>query len=259
MVILVFLICHWYLALFCQTFFLHRYAAHASFEMSPFWEKFFFVFSYLVTGSAFISPRAYAITHRMHHAYTDTELDPHSPHHQNTVMKMMWRTRNFVLGIFKNTMEIDPKFSKNVPDWPWFDKIANSQASRIIWVLLYISFYAKFAPNAWYFLLLPFTVAMGPIQGAIINWCAHKYGYRNFEQKNKSTNLLRIDLIFLGESYHHNHHKYPSALNLAMRRYEFDPVYHIIRLFDKIGVVRIQKNKTVVEELETSVKSALSA
>ena len=77
---------------------------------------------YIVTGSAFISPRAYAITHRMHHAYTDTELDPHSPHHQNTVMKMMWRTRNFVLGIFKNTMEIDPKFSKNVPDWPWLIK-----------------------------------------------------------------------------------------------------------------------------------------
>src|SRR5690606_1806063 len=100
MVIIIFVICHWYFALFFQTFFLHRYAAHASFTMSPFWEKFFYVAMYIASGSAFISPRAYAITHRMHHAYTDTPDDPHSPLHQNTVMKMMWRTRNYVLGIF---------------------------------------------------------------------------------------------------------------------------------------------------------------
>jgi len=100
-------------------------------------------------------------------------------------------------------------------------------------------------------------VAMGPIQGAIINWCAHKYGYRNFELKNKSTNLLRIDLIFLGESYHHNHHKYPAALNLAMRPYEFDPVYHIIRFFDKVGIVRIHNKKAMIGDIEPS-ESALS-
>jgi stearoyl-CoA desaturase (delta-9 desaturase) len=140
-------------------------------------------------------------------------------------------------------MEVDPRFSKNVPDWPWFDKMANSQISRVLWILLYIAFYARFAPNAWYFLFLPFTVAMGPIQGAIINWCAHKYGYRNFEQKNKSTNLFRIDLIFLGESYHHNHHKFPAAINMAMRPREFDPVYYIILFFNFCGIVRIRQHK----------------
>ena len=35
---------HWYLSLFCQTFFLHRYSAHKMFTMNKFWEKFFYAF-----------------------------------------------------------------------------------------------------------------------------------------------------------------------------------------------------------------------
>ena len=39
MEILLFLLCHWYLSLFFQTFFLHRYASHKMFKMHPFLEK----------------------------------------------------------------------------------------------------------------------------------------------------------------------------------------------------------------------------
>ena len=63
--------------------------------------------------------------------------------------------------------------------------------------------------------------------------------------------MLKIDLIFLGESYHHNHHKFPAALNLAMSPFEFDPVYHVIRFFDKVGIVRIQKTKNFVADIAT--------
>jgi stearoyl-CoA desaturase (delta-9 desaturase) len=41
--------------------------------MSKFWERFFYLFAYITQGSSYLSPRAYAILHRMHHAYTDTE------------------------------------------------------------------------------------------------------------------------------------------------------------------------------------------
>ena len=44
MIIFVFLILHWYLSLFGQTFFLHRYSAHKMFTMNKFWEKFFYIF-----------------------------------------------------------------------------------------------------------------------------------------------------------------------------------------------------------------------
>ncbi|MCS6833869.1 MAG: acyl-CoA desaturase, partial [Flammeovirgaceae bacterium] len=44
MAVLIFLVTHWYLSLFSQTFFLHRYAAHALFKMNKFWERFFYLF-----------------------------------------------------------------------------------------------------------------------------------------------------------------------------------------------------------------------
>src|SRR5690606_12907043 len=67
--IIIFFILHWYLSLFVQTFYLHRYAAHRMFSMSPFWEKFFHVLTFIAQGSSYLSPYAYGVLHRMHHAY----------------------------------------------------------------------------------------------------------------------------------------------------------------------------------------------
>ncbi len=240
MAVLLALVFHWYFSLFTQTFFLHRYAAHGSFRMSRGWERFWYIVSYIAQGSAFISPRAYAITHRMHHAFTDTEHDPHSPHHQKTVWAMMWRTRNVVLGILKGTTPVEARFAKNVPDWPAFDRWANSQLSRVLWVALYILLYTQIATAPWQYAFIAIHAAMGPIQGAIINWFSHTRGYRNFEVANHSENLMRIDLFFLGEAYHNNHHKHPAALNLGMKRWEFDPTYHIIRLFAALGMLQLR-------------------
>jgi stearoyl-CoA desaturase (delta-9 desaturase) len=48
--------------------------------------------TYIFQGSSFLNPRAYAIMHREHHAYSDTEKDPHSPHFFTDVFQMMWHT-----------------------------------------------------------------------------------------------------------------------------------------------------------------------
>src|ERR1700744_1513896 len=113
MFILFFFIGIWYFSLFCQTFFQHRYAAHGAFKMSKRWEKVFFILSYIAQGSSYMSPRAYAIMHRMHHAYTDTALDPHSPSFSKNIFSMMMRTRNIYTGIFKGTTKLESRFTKN--------------------------------------------------------------------------------------------------------------------------------------------------
>ncbi|MBM3427045.1 MAG: acyl-CoA desaturase, partial [Bacteroidetes bacterium] len=92
MIIILFFLLHWYFSLFCQSFFLHRYAAHQMFVMNKYWEKFFYFFTWIWQGSSYLSPRAYAILHRMHHAYSDTPQDPHSPHHTENLFTMMWKT-----------------------------------------------------------------------------------------------------------------------------------------------------------------------
>jgi stearoyl-CoA desaturase (delta-9 desaturase) len=241
MTILLFFIGIWYASLFFQTFFQHRYAAHGAFKMNKFWERSFFILTYLAQGSSYMSPRAYAIMHRMHHAYTDTEKDPHSPSFSSNIFSMMWRTRNIYEGIYNRSIEVDDCFTKNLPDWEKFEKWANSSFSRILWALIYLCIFICFATSPWLFLLLPVVLTMGAFHGAIINWFAHKFGYTNFRMKNTSQNLFSVDVFMLGESYHNNHHKHPSRVNFGKRWHELDPVYPCIRLLSWLHIIKIVK------------------
>jgi stearoyl-CoA desaturase (delta-9 desaturase) len=243
MVLLFFFIALWYSSLFFQTFFQHRYAAHGAFTMNKFWERVFYIFTYITQGSSYMSPRSYAIMHRMHHAYTDTEKDPHSPMFSKNIFGMMMRTRNIYSGIYKGTIEVEERFTRNLPDWPAFDKIAHSTLSRILWAAAYVTLFVWLAASSsyWLLLLLPIVLAMGAFHGAVINWFAHKYGYINFKLRNTSHNLLFVDVLMLGESYHNNHHKRPSSINFGTRWHELDPVYPVIRFLAWCRIIKVVK------------------
>lgn len=240
MVILIFFALHWYLSLFTQTFFHHRYAAHQMYTMSKFWEKVFFVFSFIFQGSSYLSPYAYGILHRMHHANADTELDPHSPKYDKSILKMMWRTKTIYSNIFYGRTKIDEKYTKQLPQWTAFDIFADRWVMRIGWGLFYVAFYVLFATQWWMYLLLPIHFVMGPFHGVIINWFAHKYGYVSYPVDDTSKNLMPWDVFMLGEGYHNNHHTHASRANFATKWFEFDPVYPFIRLFDWMKIIRLR-------------------
>lgn len=241
MPILIFFIVHWYLSLFSQSFFQHRYSAHGAFKMSPRAEKAFFLIAYVTQGSSYLSAKVYALMHRLHHAYTDTELDPHSPAYSKNVFDMMWRTRRIYLDIWKGKFKVEERFTKNLPDWPIVDKLGNSVISRLAWVGLYVAFYAAFAPSIWWWLLLPIQIASGAVHGAIINWYAHKYGYTNYKMRNTAQNLFSVDILMLGESYHNNHHKFPSSINFGRRWHELDPLYPVIKVLGWMKVIELKR------------------
>jgi len=245
--IIVFFVIHWYGSLFFQTFFLHRYAAHQQMTMSKFWEKFFFICTWLFQGSNYLSPRAYGIMHRMHHAYADTEKDVHSPKFSNNLFEMMWDTKKTYGDVYAGDYDVEEKFLHNVPDWRSFDIMACSYYSRLGWGVLYVMFYVTFVPEGMWFLylLLPIHFLMAPIHGAIINWFAHKVGYRNFDVEDTSTNLMAWDIFMMGEGLHNNHHPNASRANFAVKKWEFDPSYPIIWTFDKLGMIDIIKSKPV--------------
>jgi len=248
--VLIFFAAHWYLSLFFQTFFLHRYAAHHAFTMSKRTEKIFFVLTWIFQGSNYLSAYGYGVMHRMHHAFADTEDDPHSPKYDETIWNMMWKTKTIYSDITNKVMVVEKRFTDGVPQWEAFDKIARSMWGRIAFGALYTLFYIQFAPSAWFFLLLPVHFLMSPIHGAIINWFAHKYGYRNFEVGDTSRNFLPVDFLMMGESYHNNHHKYGSRPNFGgIRWHEIDPSYQVIRLLDFIGVIDVKRRKEVSLEV----------
>ncbi len=249
MAILVFIIVLWYSGLFFQSFFLHRYAAHQSFKMSKFGEKLCFILTWVTQGSNYLSAYAYGIMHRMHHAFADTENDPHSPKYDPSIWAMMWRTKNIYSDILNRKINVDTKFMKNIPHWNAFDFFASSWYSRLIWGAGYTLFFYFFATAWWQWLLLPVACLMAPIHGAIINWFAHKYGYVNFKVSDTSKNLLRFDWLMMGEGYHNNHHKYGGRANFGgVRWHEIDLTYVIMWGLDKLKLIQINKTANVMAD-----------
>lgn len=241
MPVLIFFITHWFLSLFCQTFFLHRYASHKMFRMSLFWERLFYFFTFFFQGASFLNPRAYAIMHRMHHAYSDTEKDPHSPHFFKDVWQMTLRTKDIYLNYAKYNQEPEPPFRGNYPEWKGLDKLSNYWALRILFGVGYFAFYYFFATAWWQYLLLPVHFFIGPVQGAIVNWCGHKYGYSNYDNADHSKNSLPLDFLLMGELMQNNHHKSPNSPNFAKKWFEVDPTYPIMLLFHALRIIQLKK------------------
>jgi stearoyl-CoA desaturase (delta-9 desaturase) len=199
------------------------------------------MFTFITQGSSFLNPRGYAILHRMHHAYSDTEKDPHSPHFFKDVFRMMWHTKKIYFDFVSKNVEPEKAFRGNYPVWPLMDKISDMWLVRIAFGVGYFLVYYYFATAWWQFLLLPIHFLMGPIHGAVVNWCGHKYGYSNFDNDDHSKNSLPIDILMLGELFQNNHHKSPNSLNFAKKWFEIDPSYSLIVLLDKIKVIKIRK------------------
>lgn len=241
-IIIIFFISHWYLSLFSQSFLQHRYASHGAFTMNRFWERFFYIFAYITQGSSYMSPRAYAVMHRMHHAYADTPKDPHSPKNNPNFFKMMWQTKLVYADIMDYKFDVEERFTKNLPQWHSLDIWGQTLTNRLMFFCLYTSVYVMFAPYWWLYFLIPFHVFMGPVHASIVNWCAHKYGHRSYDMKNTSRNFLPVDFLMLGEDYHNNHHKFPSSANFGVKWYEIDPLYYIMLGLEFVGIIKI-KNK----------------
>lgn len=239
MLIVALVLTHWFLAVFIQSGFHHRYASHRMFTMSKPAERAVHLLAWLVQGPSYLPPRAYAILHREHHAYSDTEQDPHAPAFYPNVFAMMWATAKRFSAHVEGRSTPEPRFLGAAPEWPAVDRIGSSWTGRLAIGVAWGVAYLWLATAWWQFLLLPIHWMLGPMQGAIVNWCGHRYGYRNFATRDASRNSLPIDLITMGELFQNNHHRASGRLNFAWRRFELDPTYQLLRVLHWMGLIRI--------------------
>jgi stearoyl-CoA desaturase (Delta-9 desaturase) len=118
---------------------------------------------------------------------------------------------------------------------------------RLAFASLYTLFYIYFAPSFWFFLLLPVHFFMGPIQGAIVNWCGHKYGYSNYDNGDHSKNSEPFGIFLMGELFQNNHHKYRNNVNFAKKWFELDPAYQVMRVLNAVKIIRFKKQSEIIK------------
>ena len=186
--------------------------------------------------------------HRKHHAFTDKEGDPHSPHLSGPgwrgAVKGLWHAH--VGWLFETVGSADRQ--RFVPD------LLKERAMRVVDRLFLL----------WVLLGLAIPFALGWIIGGdlgtaltallwggfvrvfllhhvtwSINSVCHFFGTRRFAIDDESTNVWWLAPFSMGEAWHHNHHAFPTSAFHGLARWEklADPTGLLIVFLEKIGVV----------------------
>jgi stearoyl-CoA desaturase (delta-9 desaturase) len=155
-------------------------------------------------------------------------------------MSMMWATKQRYDDFAYDRVKPEARFDGGTPEWPILDRIGQSWTMRFAWAAGYVAFYVALAPSYWWYLLLPAHFIMGPIHGAIVNWCGHRYVYSNYDNGDDSKNMLIVDFLTLGELFQNNHHKFGSSPTFAARWFEIDPAYLAIRVLSFLGIIKVE-------------------
>jgi len=144
----------------------------------------------------------------------------------------------------KSFNQPDKPANGSFPEWPLLERISASWVTQVFFAAFYIMFYIEFATHWWMFLFLPLHFFMLIIQGSIVNWCGHKYGYVNFDNHDHSRNSHPVlATLFFGELLQNNHHRHPNSPNFGFKWFEIDLIYPIMLLFHYTGIIKLRKTR----------------
>ncbi|HEX6667889.1 MAG TPA: fatty acid desaturase [Solirubrobacterales bacterium] len=223
----------------------HRLLTHRSFQTSKPLEYTFAILGSMAVQGPVIS---WVADHRKHHAHTDEEGDPHSPHvgHDGGVRGVFSGLWHAHTGWLMST--------QGRADWKRYAAdLYEDEGMRTI--------SRQFVPLVFATLAIPalagFIVTgtwVGALTGLLwgglvriffvhhitwsVNSVCHFLGSRRFDTDDRSTNVFWLAIPSLGESWHHNHHAFPRSAVHGLKRWEPDPSGMIIAAMEKLGLAR---------------------
>ena len=230
--LLVYLLVATQLTIFSVTLYLHRSQAHRGVDFHPVLAHFFRFWTWLTTS---MITKEWAAIHRKHHAKCETEEDPHSPMHKG-IRQVFWHGVELYREARTDRESIE-KYGKGCPD-DWIErKLYTPHATMGPTLLLFVSFALFGLPGV---ALWAIQMAWIPFWAAgVVNGLGHWWGYRNFETTDTATNLTPWGVWIGGEELHNNHHAFPSSAKFALRKWEVDIGWAVIKAFEAVGMARV--------------------
>jgi len=216
------------------TIFLHRCQAHRALDLHALPSHFFRFWLWMTTGMV---TKEWAAIHRKHHAKCETEDDPHSPVTRG-IEKVVYEGAELYRIEARNTETIE-KYGHGTPD-DWIERNVYTKHSALgvsMLLVINIMLFGVLGLSVWavQMMWIPVTAA------GIINGIGHFWGYRNFDCKDASTNILPWGIIIGGEELHNNHHTYGTSAKLSSKWYEFDIGWMYITILSFFGLAKVKK------------------
>jgi stearoyl-CoA desaturase (delta-9 desaturase) len=222
----------------------HRHLTHRSFKTSRPVRAIL-----AVLGSAAIEGPviSWVADHRKHHTFSDHEGDPHSPHVDHGVgwrgaLAGLWHAHVGWLFIHTHRGK-RARYARDLLEDP---VISFVDRTFVVWVAggLAAAFGLGVALGGSLKSGLTGLLWGGGVRLLVvhhvtysINSICHFFGRRRFDTDDHSRNVFWLALPTFGESWHNNHHAFPTSAAHGMRRWELDPSALVIRALEAAGLV----------------------
>lgn len=176
--------------------------------------------------------------HRIHHAKSDQEEDPHSPRKGFLWSHMLWCMHRM------NPQARSAMHRRWAPDLLADPILRFLDDTFLLWqiVLSATLFTVGYVQQGWELglSLLVWGVFLRMTLVLHATWCinsvTHVWGYKTYDNGDDSKNLWWVALFTFGEGWHNNHHAYQRAANYGHQWWEFDSTYMMIRIMKMLGL-----------------------
>jgi stearoyl-CoA desaturase (delta-9 desaturase) len=232
----------------------HRLFTHRSFKTSPAMRAIIGALGSAAIEGPVIS---WVADHRKHHAFSDQEGDPHSPHvgHGEGLWAQFKGFFHAHMGwLFIHTQRGSK--TRFAPDLLKDPVVRFIDRTFVLWAVigLAIPFGLGVAIGGTVLAGLTGLLWGGAVRILVlhhvtysINSLCHMFGKRDFETTDESRNLAWLALPTFGEAWHNSHHAFPTSAVHGMKARQLDPSAAVIWALEKLGlawdVVRISPER----------------
>ena len=210
----------------------HRLLTHRGYKTPRLVE---YVLSVLGTLTLEGGPIYWVVTHRIHHAFTDTEGDPHTPRDGG-----WWSHVGWIL--WGTGQQYDSSVVAHYAPDLVKDRF-HVWLNRLYWVPLVLLGLALLALGGWPYLMwgIFFRVTFNLHATWLVNSATHMWGRRRFATGDDSRNNWWVALLTFGEGWHNNHHAHPVSARHGLAWYEIDPNWWGIRVMQFLRLAKSVK------------------
>ena len=232
----------------------HRLFTHRSFKTGPVVRSFFAIIGAMALEGPVIEWVSY---HRRHHTFSDQEGDPHSPHvgHgeglKGALRGLFYAHCGWVM--FSTEPAEEERYARDLradPVMRFFDRtfLVWGIAGFLVPFGLGVAFHGTLVGGL-RGLLWGGVVRMILLHHSTfsINSICHFFGKQRFDTDDESRNVWWLVPFTFGESWHNNHHAFPTSARHGLGRWQLDPSAAVIRMLELTGlawdVVRISPER----------------